>query len=156
MGLFKHNQLFCTICKKSIMYKQKPKREWNLDGFLCGDCYVDEMRKQYDINESNPDTQIQSNTKPVKIQSSKKLGGFWNGPPFAIIQLILGTYLVVSGSEWYFQLIGLSVIVIGSHTLYKYSKTRKQGDALTILKERYAKGEITKEEFDKIKDDLKD
>ncbi len=92
--------------------------------------------------------------KPVKIQSSNKSRGFLNSPIFAIAQLIFGTWLLVMGSEWYFQLIGFGSIVLAVHTLYKYQKTKQQGNALTILKERYAKCEITKEEFDKLKKDM--
>ena len=102
-------------------------------------------------------TKCKSNTrpaKPVKIQSSNKSRGFLNSPIFAIAQLIFGTWLLVMGSEWYFQLIGFGSIVLAVHTLYKYQKTKQQGNALTILKERYAKGEITKEEFDEKKKDL--
>ena len=34
------------------------------------------------------------------------------------------------------------------------SKEKKDPNSLELLKDRYAKGEITKEEFDKIKEDL--
>ena len=39
---------FCTICKKSISHKNKPKREWNIDDPLCSDCYINEMQKHYE------------------------------------------------------------------------------------------------------------
>ena len=98
--------------------------------------------------------ECKSNIKPVKIQSSNKSRGFLNSPIFAIAQLTFGTWLLVMGSEWYFQLIGLGSIALAVHTLYKYRKTKQQGNALSILKERYAKDEITNEEFDKMKKDL--
>ena len=45
-----------------------------------------------------------------------------------------------------------SIIIAGIITLIK---SRKKGSSnIDILKSRYAKGEITKEEFDKMKEDL--
>jgi putative membrane protein len=49
-------------------------------------------------------------------------------------------------------IIGIIVIILGIIVMVK-SRTKKSSN-LDILKERYAKGEITKEEFDKMKEDL--
>ncbi len=64
--------------------------------------------------------------KPVKIQSPNKPRGFLKSPIFAIAQLTFGTWLLVMGSEWYFQLIGLGSIALAVNTLYKYRKTKQQ------------------------------
>jgi len=50
MDLLHRKPSFCTVCKKSLTHKHKPKREWNVEGPLCSDCYINEMQKQYDLS----------------------------------------------------------------------------------------------------------
>ena len=50
MSLFKKKPAFCAICKKQIVHKHKPKSEWNVEGPLCGDCHVDQMRKFHELS----------------------------------------------------------------------------------------------------------
>jgi len=61
---------------------------------------------------------------------------------------------------WFFWIliIGLIFVLIWSNTRErdKYIPFNQKGeDAMDILKKRYAKGEITKEQFQKMKEDLK-
>lgn len=63
------------------------------------------------------------------------------------------------GFGWIFVLLFWVLIILGIvyliRTMGGSAKKVNQGEtALDILKKRYAKGEITKEEFDRIKDDL--
>lgn len=54
-------------------------------------------------------------------------------------------------------IIAVVVIIIWTNTKEKNKFIpfdQKDEDALEILKKRYAKGEITKEEFDRIKEDI--
>ncbi len=50
VGLLHRKPSFCTVCKKSITHKHKPKREWNVESPLCSDCYINEMQKYYDLS----------------------------------------------------------------------------------------------------------
>ena len=63
------------------------------------------------------------------------------------------------GFGWVFMIFFWVLVVLGIFYLIRIvmTDTKKEagGDtALDILKKRYAKGEITKEEFEKIKNDL--
>ena len=55
-------------------------------------------------------------------------------------------------------LVIIGLVVWGVMTLVKHSasasRSMGEGDALDIAKRRYARGEITKEQFDQIKKDL--
>ncbi len=48
MGLFSKKPVICNICKKEVAHKHKPKSEWQIEGPLCGDCYVIQMKKFYE------------------------------------------------------------------------------------------------------------
>ncbi|MGQ0638840.1 MAG: hypothetical protein ACT4N1_05765 [Nitrososphaerota archaeon] len=48
MGLLSRKPSFCAVCKKSISHKHRPKGEWNVEGPLCSDCYINAMQKYYD------------------------------------------------------------------------------------------------------------
>lgn len=61
---------------------------------------------------------------------------------------------------WFFWIIiiGLVLVLIWTNTREKnkYIPFDQKGeDAMDILKKRYAKGEITKDQFDQMKEDLK-
>ena len=47
-GLFSKKEAFCTVCKKSIYHKHKPKSDWGIEGPLCADCYVDKMKEHFE------------------------------------------------------------------------------------------------------------
>ena len=47
-GLFSKKEAFCTVCKKGISHKHKPKSDWDIEGPLCADCYVDEMKEHFE------------------------------------------------------------------------------------------------------------
>lgn len=50
LGILSRKPSFCTVCKKQIAHKHKPKREWSIEGPLCSDCYLNEMQKKYDLS----------------------------------------------------------------------------------------------------------
>jgi hypothetical protein len=50
VNLFTQKPVACCICKKNISHKHKPKTEWQIQGPLCGDCYVDQMTKFYELS----------------------------------------------------------------------------------------------------------
>jgi len=63
------------------------------------------------------------------------------------------------GFGWIAMIIFWALLILGIVYLVKMiagssKKEDKQDTAIDILKMRYAKGEISKEEFEKIKDDL--
>ncbi len=48
MNLFSRKPIICAICKKESTHKSKPKSEWKVEGPLCADCYVSQMKKFYE------------------------------------------------------------------------------------------------------------
>ena len=64
-----------------------------------------------------------------------------------------------TGFGWFSSLIVLILAVLASYYLFlliqeRRGKGEREETAMKTLKNRYAKGEITKEEFDRIKNDL--
>ncbi len=47
LGLFQ-KKFTCANCKKESSHRHKPKSEWQVEGPLCGDCYVNQMKKFYE------------------------------------------------------------------------------------------------------------
>jgi len=87
--------------------------------------------------------------------------GFSMKPEFKYGRIILGITLAIVvylGADMFFHYPYRVIIQFGTIAIIIWilRKNKKKPDALEILKQRYAKGEITKEDFNKIKEDLKD
>ncbi len=61
-------------------------------------------------------------------------------------------------SAWLFMVLFWALIILGLLSLFRavwgHHRPTKEESALDILKKRYARGEINKEDFDKMKHDL--
>ena len=53
-----------------------------------------------------------------------------------------------------FMIIFWGLIIYGIVILFRHNSHSEKGRSIDILKERYAKGEITKEQFESMKKDL--
>ena len=48
MKFLKRTPILCAICKKELKHKHKPRKEWNIQGSLCGECHMDKMKEFYE------------------------------------------------------------------------------------------------------------
>ncbi len=80
--------------------------------------------------------------------------------PWVALLIIIGVWNIAlrpPETEPFWFLLGLFTLILGSYGLYKQIKLSRSNKKSPIdhLNERYEKGKITKEEYDKIKDTLK-
>jgi len=68
MKLFNREPKFCAICKKELKHKHKPKKEWNIEGPLCGECHMDKMREFFEGTMKQ---------KCVECNMTKKITDLW-------------------------------------------------------------------------------
>ncbi len=107
------------------------------------------------------------NTKPAKLAEPPKINKkpniikrFVEHPVYNVPLFLVGIWQALTRdieteTLWFF--VGIFLMIITSHNIYKFYMNRlkrSQNQAIDILKERYAKGEITKEEFNDMKKDL--
>jgi len=80
--------------------------------------------------------------------------------PWVALLIIIGVWNIAlrkPETDLLWFLLGLFTLILGGYGLYKQIKLSRSNKKSPIdhLNERYAKEEITKEEYDKIKDALK-
>ncbi|MEK0339217.1 MAG: hypothetical protein QQN46_03195, partial [Nitrosopumilus sp.] len=68
MGLFSKKPSFCAVCNKELTHKHKPKKEWNIEGRLCGDCHFDKSKEYYEGKVRQP---------CVICKTTKKITDLW-------------------------------------------------------------------------------
>jgi hypothetical protein len=68
MGLFSKKPEYCSVCEKELKHKHKPKREWDIKGRLCGDCYMDKAQEFYEGKVRQP---------CIECKTVKKITDLW-------------------------------------------------------------------------------
>jgi uncharacterized membrane protein len=158
----------CCNCNKEIAitsFKFSKEELWDIsshskvmtmssDDKLCNNC-----KRLFDEELNPKQEETHTNTKVKAKESSKEIKiAYYSG----LFSIITGPVVIIWGimTEFYWLVLAGSIgVMIG---LVQYSGRKKKFDSLSktddeplaVLKMRLVKGEITKEEFDKIKEDL--
>jgi putative membrane protein len=80
---------------------------------------------------------------PFVIKQAKYAG-------YSLIVLAIVTLISAGG----FGIIGFALLIAGGIAALRWKEKPKENSALDLLRNRYANGEISKEEFEKMKEDL--
>ncbi|MDE1727312.1 MAG: hypothetical protein KGH89_08650 [Thaumarchaeota archaeon] len=75
VGLFSKEKAFCTVCKKELSHKHKPKKSWNVTGSLCGNCHVDLMKEHFEDDNDNKCVLCGATPGSFNLWKSKKEWG---------------------------------------------------------------------------------
>ena len=67
---------------------------------------------------------------PQKMRTKNSFQKFTENIVWGIMMLVIGGYQLLTGNEWYFQVIGVLVIGLGIRNLYKNYKKKSQGNSL--------------------------
>ena len=101
-----------------------------VEGNLCRECN----------SELNPNLKYCSNCKcnieiekiddTPQVKTTNSFQKFTENIVWGIAMLAIGSYQILTGVEWYFQVIGVLVIGLGIRNLYKNYKKKTQGNSL--------------------------
>ena len=67
---------------------------------------------------------------PQKMKTQNSFQKFTENIVWGIAMLAIGSYQLLTGIEWYFQVIGVLVVGLGIRNLYKNYKKKSQGNSL--------------------------
>ncbi len=67
---------------------------------------------------------------PQKMRSHSPFQKFTENIVWGIMMLVIGGYQLLTGNEWYFQVIGVLVIGLGIRNLYKNYKKKSRNNSL--------------------------
>lgn len=65
-----------------------------------------------------------------QVKTTNSFQKFTENIVWGIAMLAIGSYQILTGNEWYFQVIGVLVIGLGIRNLYKNYKKKSQGNSL--------------------------
>jgi|SRR3989344_930097 len=135
-----------------------------------GDYYMEQMHpgEAHELMDQMMGGEGSDSLKQVHIQMAKRhycneyVGGMMGGGMMNMMDSgMMGNYSTYYGYNsfwnilWLVFLIGVIALIVW--LIYKFTKSGKESETpISILQKRYAKGEISKKQFEEIKKELKD
>jgi len=101
---------------------------------LCRECDRKQKHKLKNCKNCKCNTEMEKIEKiddtPQKMRATNPFQKFTENIVWGIAMLVIGSYQILTGIEWYFQVIGVLVIALGIRNLYKNYKKKSQGNSL--------------------------
>ena len=100
-----------------------------VEGNTCRECDSELDPKLKYCPNCKCNTEIEKiDETPQKMKTQNSFQKFTENIVWGIMMLIIGSYQLLTGIEWYFQVIGVLVIGLGIRNLYKNYKKKTRGN----------------------------